>query len=180
MTDNRRTSHEEKAMQALVQAGEEMLEQRDPDKCLEVLVESAAGSTGSDLAAFYILDKKEKRSKNLKLEYRKFRRNLPESISMNSELVSFILDCREAVVLLSLESEPGECCFREVILHPDMKSGIALPVSAGKTLAGVLLVNSKKTDYYNRRRFRVLESLVKLAGSILETTEQKTGEEAVV
>jgi PAS domain S-box-containing protein len=78
--------------------------------------------------------------------------------------MDFLQECGEAVVLLSRSVSP----FEDLLLNPAMNSGMVLPVKAGQRLIGALFLNSRYQNHYGNERFRYLDSLVRLAGGLLE------------
>ena len=84
----------------LVRASSLLTAETNFQKLISVLVEQSLDITHSDAAGLYLYSV-EDRSEDLKLAYRRGRADLPASIERNSELVEFIDECDEAVVLLS-------------------------------------------------------------------------------
>jgi len=176
-------SHDE-ILETLTEAKPLLFNRSCFENSLAALVEKSIEITHSDLAAYYQFNKISARKSNLNLIYKKFRRPLPETLPGTGELVSFILDCRENVVILSSGAEMDEQLFREIILHPSMKSGVAIPIiietpRGVEEVAGILYVNSKLNNFYNRSRFLLLENLSKLAPGFLKRCEDKNGIENV-
>ncbi len=133
----------------------------------EIIVKLSLDITGSDLAAIYLINDLENNKKSYNLKYSRGGNTLPDKWRRDSELVPFIEECREAVIVMSPDS-PGSCNpFCEALLHCKMNSGIVLPIFGRETLLGLLFVNSRKYEFYNRSRFRFLDSFTKLAGELL-------------
>ncbi len=148
----------------LVRASSRLSAESDFKSLVSVLVEQSADYSRSDLACLYIYNDTEASTGELRLIYRRGLRDVPDTISKESELMEFLEECGEAVVLLSRKESP----FKELLLSGSMNSGIVLPVKAGKRKIGALFLNSRDTDHYGNERFRYLDSLNRLAGGLLE------------
>lgn len=146
----------------LVRASSLLTAETNFQKLISVLVEQALDITHSDAAGLYLYSV-EDRDEALRLAYRRGRAELPSTIERRSELVEFVDECDEAVVLLSRRKSP----FLSVLLDPGMQSGMALPVTTPKAQIGILILNSRTSNHYNRDRFHFLDSLVDLAGGML-------------
>ena len=167
--------------QDLVRAGELLAQKRNFEDLVAVFVEQAQDITHADMAAFYILADPDNRRSDLKLTYKRTKHPLPETISGNSELLRFIRECPEALIFNNKnagendetqESEAigGRTFLEEVLLHPAMKSGMALPIVSPPREIGVLFVCSRKPSFFNRSRFLFLNSYTKLAGGAMQTS----------
>jgi len=148
----------------LVRASGRLSAESDFRSLVSVLVEQSADHSRSDLACLYIYDDPEAGTGSLKLIYRRGLRNVPKSIPEGTELMEFLEECGEAVVLL----ERGSPSFDGLYLADGMNSGIVLPVKAGKRRVGALFLNSRYERHYGNERFRYLDSLTRLAGGLLE------------
>lgn len=133
---------------------------------ISVLVEQAIDITHSEVAGLYLYSNHEQQVSDLHIMYKRGRMEIPDSISKKSELVDFIVECREAVIILNRQNGP----FDDIFLNDQMKSGIALPLITPKLNIGVLFLNSKKPNYYNRERFNFLNSFTKLASGMLHNS----------
>jgi PAS domain S-box-containing protein len=166
--------------QDLVRAGALLARERNFKDLVSVFVEQAQDISRVDLTAFYILKDVEDRKSDLKLIYKRGRYSIPETISGGSELVRFLRDCREALIFNNKQAleknSAGERrqeipnFFREVLLHPAMKSGMALPIISPPREIGVLFTGSQTPCFFNRRRFHFLDSYTKLAGGSMQTS----------
>ncbi|NIR98554.1 MAG: GAF domain-containing protein, partial [Gammaproteobacteria bacterium] len=85
------------------------------------------------------------------------------TLDPQTEWVQFVEECEEAALLL--EPQPGP--FMGLLLHPDMHSGIALPIYTQAAKLGLLVLNARAPLFYNRERFQFLDSFAKLAGGLL-------------
>ncbi|MBI9102301.1 MAG: GAF domain-containing protein [Spirochaetales bacterium] len=170
-------SHDE-ILKTLTEAKPLLFDKGCHENSLAALVEKAIEITHSDLAAYYQINRISVRKTNLCLIYKKFRRPLPEILPGEGELVSFILDCRETVLKLSSNEDSDEKLFSEILLHPSMKSGVAIPIISETAegvsyVTGILYVNSKTNNFYNRSRFLLLENLSKLAMGFIKRCDNE-------
>ena len=176
--------------QDLIRSGELLTRERNFKSLVTVFVEQAQDISRADLAAFYILKDAEDRKSDLELMFKRTRYPVPKTISGSSELIHFLRECREALVFnnkYALEKnavrsgtaadtpgavyQQGTMAFlKEVLIHPAMKSGMALPVASPPYEIGVLFVASRTPCFFNRRRFFFLDSYSKLAGGTMQTS----------
>ncbi len=159
------SSHASK-LEELARAGSLLTRELDFKTLLSVLVEQTLDITASDLAVLYLYLDPEKRESDAFLSYRRGRWSAAERISKTSELITFIRESSEAVVLTERRQSP----FADLFLDPEMQSGIALPLYTPKAAIGVLILNSHKPFFYNRERFNFLNSFTKLAGGMLHSS----------
>ena len=148
----------------LVRASSRLAAESDFKKLVSVLVEQSADFSRSDLACLYIYNNPEASTGALSLIYRRGLKTVPDSIPEGTELMSFLEECGEAVVLLSRAESP----FDGLFLADGMNSGIVLPVRSGSRRVGALFLNSRENNHYGNERFRYLDSLNRLAGGLLE------------
>lgn len=151
------------SMDELVRAGSLLSSDLDFKSLIAVLVEQAIDITRSDLACLYLHREPEDPQSELRLAFKRGKFEVPARFLADSELIDFIHECNEAVILLERKKSP----FAEVLLHPTMQCGIALPVSTGEKVLGVLFLNALDADFYHRKRFSFLDSFCKLAGGML-------------
>ncbi|MFW6250800.1 MAG: adenylate/guanylate cyclase domain-containing protein [Alkalispirochaetaceae bacterium] len=131
------------------------------------LVEQSLDVTRADLAVLYLYPRDDHGSSGeLKSSFQRGRYEVPRSFARESELVSFLEDCQEAVVLLSRRESP----FLELLLHEEMESGIALPVFTPKAAIGILILNSRSPNHFGRLRLRFLDGLLRLAAGMLHNS----------
>jgi len=148
----------------LVRASSRLSGETDFKGLVSVLVEQSADYSRSDLACLYIYPDQPTSGGKLQLIYRRGLRDVPGTIPSNLELLEFLRECGEAVVLLSRKESP----FIDIFLSPDMNSAIVLPVKSGKRNIGALFLNSRNENHYGNELFRYLDSLNRLAGGLLE------------
>jgi len=173
--------------QDLVRAGALLARERNFKDLVSTFVEQAQDISRVDLTAFYILKEPEDRNSDLKLIFKRGRYSVPETIPGSSELVRFLRECGEALIYNNkpaLEKEKNAerqaengvrapkmpAIFKDVLIHPDMKSGMALPIVSPPREIGVLFVGSQVPCFFNRKRFNFLDSYTKLAGGAMQTS----------
>jgi len=161
------------ADQDLVRAGALLARERNFKDLVNSFVEQAQDISRVDLAAFYTLTDTDDRKSDLKLSYKRGRYSVPETISGGSELVNFIRDCKEALIFNNKENSQttqGGAFLKEVLINPEMKSGMALPIVSPPREIGILFVGSHSPCFFNRRRFHFLDSYTKLAAGAMQTS----------
>ncbi len=144
-----------------------------------ILVEQSCDITRSDLAALYLYtgDPRDSRTP-LRLSYKRGPWAVPASLARSGEAVSFLEDCGEAAVL----NRRRACALEGILLHPEMASGMALPVAVPKTRVGILFVNARTENHYDRIRMNFLGSFCSLAAGMLRSARlfQELKEHAAV
>jgi len=169
--------------QDLVRAGALLANERNFRDLVSVFVEQAQDISRVDMTAFYVLKEAEDRKSDLKLYYKRGRYSVPETISGDSEVVRFVRECQEALIYNNKEALEKESAgenaaqkrevprfLAETLIHPDMKSAMALPIVSPPREIGVLFVGSQKPCFFNRSRFHFLDSYTKLAGGAMQTS----------
>ena len=157
----------ENELDALTRAGALLAREIDFKGLVSTMVDQAIDITASDLAVLYLREDPEKQDSDLLRHYQRGRYAAPETLAGNGELASFTTECGESVVLLERKPSP----FAEILLNRQMHSGIALPVSSQNISFGLLILNSRAAEFYNRRRFHFLDSFNSLATRMLQNTE---------
>lgn len=150
------------ALDELVRASSRLSRERRLNGLVSVLVEQALDITRSDLAALYLYQDSEDADSDLTLYYRRGVGGVPETLAADMELVSFVRECGETLVV----SSPQDAYFSDVFLVPDMQSGLALPLTTPRAQLGILILNSRQPIYFNRDRFSFLDSFGKMAGNM--------------
>ena len=148
----------------LVRASSRLSSESDFRSLTSVLVEQSADHSRSDLASLYVYDNPDTSTGSMRMIYRRGLRDIPNRIPEGTELMDFVEECGEAVVLSERNGSP----FDELFLEGGMNSGIVLPVKAGRRRVGALFLNSREERHYGNERFRYLDSLTRLAGGLLE------------
>jgi len=151
----------------LVRAGSLLSRELHFRDLIAVLVEQALDISHSDLGALYLFAGDGEESEPMKLAFRRGRYEVPSQIEGRSELIQFLRECGEAVVLREMTGRRESHPFREILLHPEMTSGLVLPVFTPQAQLGALFMNSRHPRFYNRNRFHFLDSFTKLASGQL-------------
>lgn len=150
-------------MDDLVRAGSLLSDNLDSKSIISVLVEQSLDVTKSDIACFYAFEDPSAPNSPLNLVYRRGRFDLPRTFPPRNGLVDFLKECRESIVLLSRK----DSFFTDIFLNHQMNSGIALPVFSHQVYLGILLLNSRYEDFYDRVKFEFLNSFTALAAGML-------------
>ncbi|TFH05855.1 MAG: PAS domain S-box protein [Spirochaetales bacterium] len=127
-----------------------------------IVVEQSVDITHSDLAALYLCGQDLNRA--LRLDRKRGRHSPPPTLNRESPLVSFMDECGESVVLLERRESP----FADLLMTPDMHSGMALPLMTPKRYIGILLVNSTEPRFYGHDRFLLLDGLARVTSGLME------------
>jgi len=160
--------------QDLVRAGALLAREKNFKDLVNVFVEQAQDISRADLSAFYILKEPSDRKSDLKLVFKRGRYPVPETISGEKDLIGFLRECREALVFnnkqtgTAKDTTPG--FLKEVLINPEMKSGMALPLVSSPREIGILFVASKTPCFFSRQRFYFLDCYAKLAGGAMQTS----------
>lgn len=128
-----------------------------------VIVEQSLDVTRSDLAALYVYQVPENPQSGLALLSRRGEAEVAATMSGSSDLVAFLRDCSETLVV----SSPEVPFFVEAILAPGMRSAVAIPLAAEGLQLGILLLNAKAASHYDRERVAFLDSFGRMAGNLL-------------
>jgi len=158
---------EQEVLDELVRASALLSNEYELKPLISVLVEQSLDITHSDVAALYLFTEPEKPVSDLKMVYKRGNFPIPAEFGKESELIDFLLECRKAVVL----QERKKLAFSDLFLHPGMQSGIALPVITRKSTIGILFLNSRKQNFYNRASFNFLNSYTKQAAGMLHNSK---------
>ena len=163
-----------------MRAGALLAQERNFKDLVNVFVEQAQDISGADLSAFYILQDPSVSMSDLKLVYKRGRYTVPDIISGSAELIVFLRECAEALVFNNASEgyEEGEKkekpetqnFLKEVLINPDMKSGMAIPIVSPPREIGVLFVTSQAPSFFNRHRFYFLDCYTKLAGGAMQNS----------
>jgi len=155
----------------LVRASALLTHERNFKDLVGVFVEQAQDIARLDMAAFYVLKDTEDRKSDLKLAVKRGRYAVPETISGGSDLVCFIRECKESLIFNNNETpRKYEAFMKEVLINPEMKSGMALPIVSFPREIGILFAGSLTPCFFKRRRFYFLDSYTKLAAGALQTS----------
>lgn len=147
-------------IQELLRTSSLLFEDRSKSSLIATLVEQAQDVSGSDSAALYAYPK-------LTMIYKRGKSSVPGSLDPDGELVSFMEDCGEALVVNRKEGG----FFPEAFLNSRISSAIVLPLFTPKRKIGLLILGSFKPDFYGRNRLHYLDAFTKLAGGMINNTE---------
>ncbi|HUX52025.1 MAG TPA: adenylate/guanylate cyclase domain-containing protein [Spirochaetia bacterium] len=150
------------ALDELVRASSQLSRERRLNGLVSVLVEQAIDVTRSDLAALYMYREESDESRSATLFYRRGSAPVPESLSENTDFVSFVDECGETLVVHSSDDP----FFTGALLADRMQSAIVLPLVTPRSNLGFLVLNSVHPDFYNRDKFFFLDSFGKMAGNM--------------
>ncbi len=167
---------EEEILQELVRTSSLLSRETTFKGLASVLVEQSQDVTRSSLAALYLFpdpENPEQPEKPLHRFYQRGRYTPPPALETGSELIQFLLECPESIVLSrrTPPAYPSGSPFTDLFLDESMNSGIALPLFTPSTRIGVLILNSRKEDFYSQRRFSFLNSLTQLSAGILQNSQ---------
>ena len=151
------------SLSELVRAGTRLSQEIEFSRLADVLVEQSLDISRSDLCALYLHVEPGNPQSKLRQIHKRGAFDVPSFIAPDMEWVEFLFECGEAVVVL--ENTPGP--FQGVLIHPEMSSGFALPLSTATMQLGVLVLNARQKKFYNAERFHFLDSFSKLAGGLL-------------
>ena len=156
-------STQEEALSQLVRTSSLMSEEFQFQTLISRLVEQAQDVTQSDLSALFLYEDPEARRSRLKLVYKRGRYDIARSLPASDDVVEFVRDCGEVVVLTERKPSP----FLGLLLQEEMKSGVAVPIKTAKGRIGILYLNSRIPNFYSKIRFGFIESFTRLAGGML-------------
>jgi len=159
--------------QDLVRAGALIARERNFKDLISIFVEQAQDISRAEIAAFYSFKNMEDRKSDLKLVFKRGSYELPDIISGSSELVCFLRECRETLIFNNKITEKADAAasfLKEVLIHPAMKSGMALPIITPPREIGILFVMSRTPQFFNRPLFYFLDSYTKLAAGAMQTS----------
>ena len=159
--------------QDLIRAGALLTRKNNFKDLVTVFVEQAQDISHADLAAFYILKYPENKKSDLELIFKRTRYNVPQTISGEDELIIFLRECQEALVFNNKSGNQQEApaFLKEVLIHPAMKSGMAIPIVSPPREIGILFAASSTPCFFNRNRFNFLDSYTKLAGGVMQASQ---------
>jgi PAS domain S-box-containing protein len=157
-------------MDDLVRAGSLLSDNMDSKSIISVLVEQSLDVTKSDISCFYGFEDPDAPGGPLSLVYRRGRYDLPKNFPAENPLIEFLKECRESVVMLSRR----DSFFEDIFVHGEMNSGIALPVFSHKVYLGILFLNSRFENFYERAKFEFLDSFTALAAGMLHNARLYT------
>ncbi len=154
-------------IQELVRVSSLLASDQSRASLISTLVEQAQDISKSELGALYAYPADAASKSPLKMIFKRGKYNVPLSLDPKSDLVNFIEDCREVTVVHSKEDK----YFTEGLLSSNMNSAIILPLTALKKKIGILILNSKKNDFYGKNRLHFLDAFTKLSAGLVHNAE---------
>jgi len=152
------------AFTELVRAGALLSNEQRFTRKLRILVDQAYDITQSASVGLYLYEKSEMKNE-LILASQRGGYPLPDNLDVEDELVKFMEECGEALVL----NDPHPLFFRTAFLSSDMRSSLVLPLFTENAQLGYLILNSRDQDFFRGHRFLFIDSLVRLASGILHS-----------
>lgn len=154
-------------IQELVRASALLTTDQSRTSLISILVEQAQDISKSDVGALYAYPVDNTNKDALKMIYKRGKYEIQSSFSLESNLVQFMEDCGEALIVHSREDQ----FFKESLLDEAMNSAIVLPLNTAKRKIGILVLNSRKSDYYGKNRLHFLDAFTKLSGGMVHNVE---------
>jgi len=143
-----------------------LFEDRSRSSLISTLVEQAQDVSGSDSAVLYSYPSEED-GDSLVMIYKRGRDEVPQELDRNGELVSFMEDCGEALVM----NRRSGSFFKEAFFGERILSAIVLPLFTPKRKLGLLVLGSHREDFYGKNRLGYLDAFTRLAGGMINNTE---------
>ena len=153
-------------IQELVRASALLTTDQSRTSLISILVEQAQDISKSDVGALYAYPVDTKQA-TLKMIFKRGKYDIPQSFFSKSNLVQFIEDCGEALIVHSREDP----FFKESLINETMNSAIVLPLNTAKRKIGILILNSRKKDFYGKNRLHFLDAFTKLSGGMVHNVE---------
>ncbi len=154
---------ENNVLKELVHAGSLLSNELDLKKLISIIVEQAKDITKSDLSCLYLAEDSKDTKSTYIMVYRRGKFEVPEKLYPESETIQFLIENRETIVILNREPK----FFKDILLNPEMESGIVIPLFTQKDNLAIFILNSTLPEFYNRARFEFLDSFGKLASGML-------------
>jgi len=154
-------------IEELVRASTLLTTDQSRTSLISILVEQAQDISKSEVAALYAYPVNTNNQNTLKMVFKRGKYDVPQSFSPNSDLVEFMEDCGEALIIHSKEDP----FFKSSLLNAEMSSAIVLPLNTAKRKIGILILNSKKNNFYGQNRLHFLDAFTKLSGGMVHNVE---------
>jgi hypothetical protein len=143
----------------LVRVSSLLLQNMYNDNFITLFVDHSYDITFSDIACLYLYQPTAGCKNDLKLNYARGNYEVRKTIPLHSDLVLFLKESRETVVL----SEASASCFSELLLSENMNSGIGLYLGSESQEFCIFILNSLHAYHYTQERFDFLNKLGVLA-----------------
>jgi len=157
-------------LEELLRTSTLLLEDQSRNSLLSRIVEQAQDVSGSDTAALYVYPPDSIKTGYLSMVYKRGKRDVPLTLDRYGELVLFMEDCRETLVLNSRE----QLFFSEAFLYESIRSAIVLPLFSTKRNLGLLILGSGKINFYGKSKLHYLDAFTRLAGGVVQNKELLT------
>ena len=160
-------------IQELVRVSSLLTADQSRTSLISTLVEQAQDISKSEIGALYAYPAdntnpgRSSSSGPLKMIFKRGKYDVPLSFPPDSDLIGFMEDCREVLVVHG-KNDPF---FAEGLLNDAMNSAIVLPLSTSKKKIGILILNSKKKDFYGRNRLHFLDAFTRLSAGMVHNIE---------
>lgn len=154
-------------IQELVRASALLTTDQSRTSLISILVEQAQDISKSDVGALYAYSVDSTKQTPLKMIFKRGKYEIQSSFSRESSLVQFMEDCGEALIVHSREDR----FFKDSLLNEAMNSAIVLPLNTAKRKIGILILNSRKRDYYGKNRLHFLDAFTKLSSGMVHNIE---------
>ncbi|MCK5198925.1 MAG: GAF domain-containing protein, partial [Spirochaetales bacterium] len=154
-------------IQELVRASALLTTDQSRTSLISILVEQTQDISKSDVGALYAYPVDNTKQDALKMIFKRGKYEIQSSFSPGSNLVQFMEDCGEALIVHNREDQ----FFKESLLDKTMNSAIVLPLNTAKRKIGILILNSRKRDFYGKNRLHFLDAFTKLSGGMVHNVE---------
>ena len=154
-------------IQELVRVSALLTTDQSRTSLVSILVEQAQDISKSEVGALYAYPVENTKSDSLKMIFKRGKYDVPQHFALDSNLIQFMEDCGEALIVHNREDQ----FFKESLLNNNMNSAIVLPLYTAKRKIGILILNSRKNDFYGRNRLHFLDAFTKLSGGMVHNVE---------
>lgn len=154
-------------LQELLRTSSLLFENQTRTSLIAILVEQAQDVSRSDSAALYAYPADGQKKPILQLVHKRGKMDVARELAVNCELVVFMEDCRETLVL----NDKSNLFFKEAFLNESIHSVIVLPIFAPKRKIGLLILGSEKENFYGKNRLHYLDAFTRLAGGMINNTD---------
>jgi len=153
----------------LVRSSSVLSSQGSRSGLIESLVDQGVDISGAESAAFMATRHLSPKApaQTIRTLYSRGKLPLPKSLSTRDPNILFLFECKDYVVVRS----PEDPYFSSLLLHPQWKSALILPLLGQNKVLGVLFLGSKEEDYFVGERLNFLDSYINLTGSMLHNQE---------
>ena len=155
-------------IQELVRTTDLLSQDMSKSSVSKSIVEQAVDVTRSEIGALYLIpDRGNESSEKFPLLHKRGRYPVPEELKSTSSTVEFLLESNEVLVV----NTRSLVYFQDIILCPEMKSGMAVLLSNQSIGLGLLFLNSKNENHYGTNRFSFFDSFSRMASGLLRNID---------